>query len=924
MVLLRDSFDRADSPQLGLPWGEAGEVSAEFINGAGYYVGPARTEVSQGTLSFIYVNHSQKPQFPFLSVNGRPVAYAPLARGVSARPAVFSFTFEPHPDNRVSHEAGLMSLAGGFRESVAHSGVTNYTPLNGFGVSFGRSSTAFNNSQVSIIKYEGGVRTVLAEKPRSFQFASGQTYTISLTIAPDFSATAQISDGISTDEVTSPATAVSFPLDQFFIADVEGGISSDTRGAGDYLLRFDDVLVQEIGPTPRQPQRPLIFIPGIAGSRLDGREGTKIWPPPSKVDFVNPFSSAVYTRLSLDPSLPPSAPPSDIIVPDVIRLYEEASRPEERDVYSSILMTLTDPNAGGYHEYDVDEKPERRTYEGCDLRQQPNNPTLFVFAYDWRKGNREAAEALHEYVRCVQRFYPGTEVDIVAHSQGGLLARRYILDHPGDHDVNKLITVASPWLGAPKAINVLETGRFLDPSSVLKDAVRNQIFKTLSEYYPGVHELVPSQSYFDAGGAPPYGYLGQLLTYPQVATLLDQQFPVSKPGAANSAFHGIAGQDDWSQDQSGVEYHHIYGLKRTADTVGRVVPREDILLGSDSDARKHTIFDIVLTNGDGTVPIISARRTPALNAPGVSVMSGRIKAFTWASSCDGQSHPVDHTGLMRNPCVIAEILSRLQTSPSLQTREATNAGTLAAEPEEPEARPAHYLRVIGAASAAVQDAQGNTNNLLGDPADNNVPNVTSYLLGEQAFLTIIPLGQAYTVTLQAGDGPMRVELTQGNDVVTSQVTRYQDLILPAGALANIQITPQGADVLRYDGDGDGTFETSVTPTAVVTGAAAQDNDPPAITFSQNLEPIGVSVSLAATDGGTGVKTIYYSTDGTNFQTYSEPVTFDSAGIHVVYAFAEDNAANRSGLSRYKFVVLQRLPRKLGHSLARAVASRKRP
>ena len=401
------------------------------------------------------------------------------------------------------------------------------------------------------------------ERQLSFQFAYGRTCTISLTVAPDFSATVNVSDGVSTEQLTSPATAVSFPLDQFFIADVEGGISFDTRGAGDYSLRFNDVLVRELSPAPLPPLRPLIFIPGIAGSRLDRPDHAVIWPPISSSLFATDFLGTGYTRLSLDPNPSPLFPPSEIIVPDVIRLWEQSPKPEERDVYSSILMALTN---AGYKEYVVDGKQERRIYVDCDVSQQPNNPTLFVFAYDCRKSNTEAASALKEYVRCIQRFYPGTDVDIVAHSQGGLVALRYILN-PDGHHVNKLITIASPWLGAPKAINVLETGRFLDPSSIIKDVAKNHIFKTLSEFYPGVHELVPSQSYFDASGIRPYGYLGQTLNYSQVADLLDQQFPASKPGTANRSFHESTGQDDWSQDQSGVEYHHLYGLKQTADTV---------------------------------------------------------------------------------------------------------------------------------------------------------------------------------------------------------------------------------------------------------------------------------------------------------------------------------------------------------------------
>lgn len=130
------------------------------------------------------------------------------------------------------------------------------------GLSFGRSSSTINNSWANIIKYEDGVRTVLAERSLGFQFASGKTYTISLTVAPDFSATMHVSDGVSTDQVTSPATVVSFPFDQFFIADIEGGISSTTREAGNYSLRFDDVLVREISPDPLPCATPPVGLVG--------------------------------------------------------------------------------------------------------------------------------------------------------------------------------------------------------------------------------------------------------------------------------------------------------------------------------------------------------------------------------------------------------------------------------------------------------------------------------------------------------------------------------------------------------------------------------------------------------------------------------------------------------------------------------------
>src|SRR6185295_6565528 len=126
------------------------------------------------------------------------------------------------------------------------------------------------------------------------------------------------------------------------------------------------------------------------------------------------------------------------------------------------------------------------------LNQRSSNPSLFVFPYDWRKSNAENSATLTSFVGCVRQFYPNSTVNIVAHSMGSLLARRYILDHPNTHHVNKLITIGAPWLGAPKAINVMETGDFAPIILVLKSTI-----KRIVEFFPGVHELLPSRSFFE-------------------------------------------------------------------------------------------------------------------------------------------------------------------------------------------------------------------------------------------------------------------------------------------------------------------------------------------------------------------------------------------------------------------------------------------
>ena len=52
-------------------------------------------------------------------------------------------------------------------------------------------------------------------------------------------------------------------------------------------------------------------------------------------------------------------------------------------------------------------------------------------------------------------------MDVVAHSMGGLLAREYIESDYYDDDVDQLITVGTPHLGAPKDYVTWEAGEFL-------------------------------------------------------------------------------------------------------------------------------------------------------------------------------------------------------------------------------------------------------------------------------------------------------------------------------------------------------------------------------------------------------------------------------------------------------------------------------
>lgn len=566
------------------------------------------------------------------------------------------------------------------------------------------------------------------------------------------------------------------------------------------------------------------------------------------------------------------------------------------DFYGPLLKTLTDPTdqaGGGYNEYDLNGDPNRLTNAGCDFNgQKDKNPSLFVFPYDWRLSNTDNALRLKDYVGCVRRFYPdpNVKIDVLTHSMGGLVARSYILQSPY---VGRLITIAAPWVGVPKAIDVMESGSFLDPG--LGRLITRASFKQLSEFFPSVHQLLPSRSYFDLAGPAfaPYGEDGRWITdYNEFSTILNAQFPRSTPATTGGAFHDTSGQDDWRADTS-AQYYHIYGVKALSDTVGAVYNITQPTCGL-LGCKTRKIFGVTFTRGDGTVPKLSAERISPRSGLNLNAPTAVLKPFTKDnSSCDPAL--VEHTALTQNRCVQDYILSVLSGNAQAQK---LIAGTQA---QEPAAQPAYYLRVTGASSIKITDAFGNTTDPFSDPPDAGLVGVTSIVLGNESALVVMPADQSYTITLHTGIDALAIDLTKATDTETTQAVRYLDLSLPSGVTAILRLTPLGPENLRYDKDGDGIFETIVNPTVSVAGTAAQDIDAPIVTINSATQGTSALITITSSDIGSGVKATYFSLNGTNFQSYTAPFTVNPYQAPAIYAFADDNVGNRSGLVTYRLI-----------------------
>jgi pimeloyl-ACP methyl ester carboxylesterase len=233
----------------------------------------------------------------------------------------------------------------------------------------------------------------------------------------------------------------------------------------------------------------------------------------------------------------------------------------------------------------------------------PGRPGNFVkFHYDWRLSNRfhgrrlavEAAEHLHAW----RRHSGNTEAKIIVigHSMGGVIAR-WFLDVEGGHaQCRKLITIGTPYQGAPKAIDAIVNGvhKGFGPIGLdLTDFVRS---------LPSVHQLLPVY--------PCVGTPGSIVSIPTKSGLAGLTTPLACDAAM---FH----EQLATAAKLTTGSYPVFAIKGQFQPTPQVarIDGDRVKLDSLEDGRHHYcrpgpdgtgVVDIVNMQGDGTVPRGSA------------------------------------------------------------------------------------------------------------------------------------------------------------------------------------------------------------------------------------------------------------------------------------------------------------------------------
>ncbi len=224
------------------------------------------------------------------------------------------------------------------------------------------------------------------------------------------------------------------------------------------------------------PPHFLVIVPGFMGSKLRSKKtGKNIW-----VDFstlpVNPLEwddwlNTLFSQISY---------PNDDLVPAGIMDEVMFIPPWAKQEHYGRLLALL---------------------EGMGYRVNPTvyaeaDRNVYQFAYDWREDNRTSAGHLAEDIERWGKLHPGQKAWIIAHSNGGLVARWYIEKMGGKEFVERLFLLGSPGDGCPKAMAVLLNGldTFLRRRLNVLDIPAKT--RTALRTFPCIYQLIPSQSSF--------------------------------------------------------------------------------------------------------------------------------------------------------------------------------------------------------------------------------------------------------------------------------------------------------------------------------------------------------------------------------------------------------------------------------------------
>jgi hypothetical protein len=594
-------------------------------------------------------------------------------------------------------------------------------------------------------------------------------------------------------------------------------------------------------------KKPVIIVPGILGTRLkESTTNEEVWP--DVCDMIASSTDDYLQKLALGSDGWPAT--SSVIIPgDIIR--QAACNLYIQDFYGGLFDALnTEDVNSGY----------------------VANTNLFVFPYDWRLDIAYTADnVLREKIEQIKNQTGAQEVDIVAHSLGGLVVEKYIQDYP-QSSIDKFVDIATPHLGAPLTFKALTFGDDLNISTFfgLVSVLNPQTVKNISQNFPSMYEMLPSRNYFDASSTDYSAYISNAggisgdLNY-------DQSIAFMATSSRNSTLLGYNDQlhenlDSFDPNDYNIKAYNIVGCG--SPTIGEISN-----LGSKEDGSDQ--YDIKYINGDKTVPLESAL---ALNN---SVNTYYVNNY-------------DHSGIPGYDGTEQLVLAMLNATSSVQFNASSYSHVSTSN------------SICGFSGSTVSvhcpvalnayDEKGNHVGL--DAKGNieiNIPGATYDQIGTNKFI-FLPQGHNYRITGQAtdvGHFNARVKTIVNGEVVKSD---YYDQVPIVSASTSIEldfVNQAPSDEIKIDQTGNKTFKTKVKPNSILKGKQLLIKTQPqtSLVTQSSHSQTSLFLSSSANNGLNILKTEYSLDSGKTWNLYQKELILNKPGQYTIQYRSVDVAGN---------------------------------
>jgi hypothetical protein len=603
----------------------------------------------------------------------------------------------------------------------------------------------------------------------------------------------------------------------------------------------------------KQTRNPVLIIPGIMGSYLErASDGKELWP--NIGEMITSPSDSFMDELKMDEN---GISENNINTGDIIR------KAAISDVYDGLIKEL---EGAGY-------------IEGTNL---------FVLPYDWRQDIAISADVtLKNKIEQLKNITG--KVDVVAHSMGGLLLKKYIYDF-GSGSIGKFIDLATPHLGSPKISKVLLFGDDLGITLGFLGANQNTV-KNISRNMMSNYELLPSIKYLTLSNTDYRNYL-----YNESYLFNPPYLPQANMNYDDSIFYlGSSGLNENLLENNKFLHNQIDDLSydNSYNIVGCGLATIGKIWFKGKDKNGNDKYDLTYINGDGTVPLRSATyfHEPISFAReehgGISAASG-VKELV-ASILKGEESNFNfgsHSNLSRTESVCSFNGYQVSFHSPIELNITLADG-----------------RHIG------PNADGNI--------ENNIDGASYDVLGDNKF-AFVPAGASFTISGQAessGEFDLRVKKIVNGQYAES-ILFYNLALSSAKSEIRVDLSEIGIlSALQYDAEGDGVFEKTISPSAVLNADQQNDAMPPITTIKLSGEEIATSTYMLAADiglsgddsDGSGVLDIYFRLDDCEWQKYSSDVIMTVIGSHTIEYYAVDKAGNEEETKKVEFAIIAPTP-----------------